>query len=77
MLSGIGDEVSLKAIRIRTLVKSPEVGAHFQDHILHGGCLWEAPEPFQLQNTGANLAGFCKSKSSRPSPDINIVQANR
>jgi choline dehydrogenase len=74
MLSGIGDEASLKAIGIKTLVKSPEVGAHFHDHILHGGCLWEAPEPFQLQNSGANVAGFWKSKSSLPSPDINIVQ---
>jgi hypothetical protein len=39
-----------------------------------GGYLWEAPEPFQLQNSGANVAGFWKSKSSLPSPDINIVQ---
>lgn len=74
MLSGIGDEASLKAVGIKTLVKSPEVGAHFHDHILHGGCLWEAPEAFQLQNSGANVAGFWKSKSSLVSPDINIVQ---
>jgi choline dehydrogenase len=74
MLSGIGDEASLQAIGIKTLVKSSEVGAHFHDHILHGGCLWEAPEPFQLQNSGANVAGFWKSKSSLASPDINIVQ---
>jgi choline dehydrogenase len=56
------------------LVKSPEVGAHFHDHILHAACLWEAPEAFQLQNSGANVAGFWKSKSSLASPDINIVQ---
>jgi choline dehydrogenase len=74
MLSGIGDEAHLKSLGIKTLVKSPEVGAHFQDHILHGGCLWEAPEAFQRQNSGANVAGFWKSKSSLASPDINIVQ---
>ncbi|MBR1149473.1 GMC family oxidoreductase [Bradyrhizobium sp. JYMT SZCCT0428] len=74
MLSGVGEEASLKALGIKTLVDSPEVGANFQDHILHGGCLWEAPEPFQMQNSGANVAGFWKSQSSFASPDINIVQ---
>jgi choline dehydrogenase len=74
MLSGIGDEASLKPLGIKTLVSSPEVGANFQDHLLHGACLWEAPEPFKLQNSGANVAGFWKSDSSLPSPDINIVQ---
>ena len=70
----IGEEGSLKAVGIKTLVNSPEVGANFHDHILHGGCLWEAPEIFQMQNSGANVAGFWKSKSSLASPDINIVQ---
>jgi choline dehydrogenase len=74
MLSGIGEDASLKALGIKTLVNSPEVGANFHDHILHGGCLWEAAEPFQLQNSGANVAGFWKSKSTLASPDINIVQ---
>jgi choline dehydrogenase len=74
MLSGIGDEAHLQAVGIKPRVKSSDVGAHFQDHILHGGCLWEAPEPFQLQNSGANVAGFWKSQPSLASPDINIVQ---
>ena len=39
MLSGIGDPKQLKAHGIKTLVNSPDVGQHFQDHLLHGGCM--------------------------------------
>jgi choline dehydrogenase len=74
MLSGIGPEADLKAVGISTVVNAPEVGANFQDHILHGGCLWEPKEPMPLKNSAANVAGFWKSNSSLRSPDINIVQ---
>lgn len=74
MLSGIGDERELAAVGIKSVVHSPDVGAHFQDHILHGGCLWEAPNAFELRNSGAEVAGFWKSRSDLDRPDINIVQ---
>jgi len=46
MLSGIGHRNELKDLNIPVHVHSPEVGKNVQDHILHGGCLFEAPEPF-------------------------------
>jgi len=74
MLSGIGNEADLEAHGIRTVVNSPEVGMNFQDHILHGGCLWEPSEPQAPRNNAAEVAGFWKSDSALLSPDINIVQ---
>jgi choline dehydrogenase len=74
MLSGIGDEADLETHGIQTVVNSPEVGANFQDHILHGGCLWEPEEPQAPRNSAAEAAGFWKSDSALASPDINIVQ---
>jgi choline dehydrogenase len=74
MLSGIGPEADLKAVGIPTVVNASEVGANFQDHILHGGCLWEPKEQLPLRNSAANAAGFWKSDSSLASPDINIVE---
>jgi choline dehydrogenase len=74
MLSGIGDEVQLKTHGIKTLVHSPQVGQNFQDHILHGGCLWEPKEHMPHRNSAANAAGFVKSQASLASPDVNIVQ---
>lgn len=74
MLSGIGDEVQLKSHGIKTLVHSPQVGQNFQDHILHGGCLWEPKEHMPHRNSAANAAGFVKSQASLASPDVNIVQ---
>jgi choline dehydrogenase len=74
MLSGIGAEADLKAHGIKTVVNAPEVGANFQDHILHGGCLWEPKEQMPMRNSAAEVAGFWKSNSSLASPDINIVQ---
>src|SRR5215207_9678660 len=38
MLSGIGDAADLRGHGFEVVVNSPEVGANFQDHILHGGC---------------------------------------
>jgi choline dehydrogenase len=74
MLSGIGDAEMLRGHGIEVVVNSPEVGTNFQDHILHGGCLWEPEEPQAVRNSAANAAGFWKSDSGLASPDVNIVQ---
>ncbi len=74
MLSGIGDAADLRGHGIEVVVDSPEVGANFQDHILHGGCLWEPHEAQAPRNSAANAAGFWKSDNVLASPDINIVQ---
>ncbi|MBC2768365.1 GMC family oxidoreductase [Pusillimonas minor] len=74
MLSGIGDEKHLKDVNVKLAVHSPEVGQNFQDHLLHGGCLWEPQDHLPHRNSGANAAGFIKSNSDLAAPDINIVQ---
>lgn len=74
MLSGIGDEADLKAVDIKTFVSAPEVGKNVQDHILHGGCLYEAPAPFEYKNSAANISGYYKTDSSLELPDVSIVQ---
>ncbi|MFA5596162.1 MAG: GMC family oxidoreductase N-terminal domain-containing protein [Pusillimonas sp.] len=74
MLSGIGDEAHLQQLGIKPVVHSPEVGKNFQDHLLHGGCLWEPNDHVPHRNSGANAAGFIKSVSGLAAPDINIVQ---
>jgi choline dehydrogenase len=73
-LSGIGDEADLKAVGIETKVNSTEIGKNVQDHILHGGCLYEAPEPFEYKNSAANISGYLKTDSSFELPDVSIVQ---
>jgi choline dehydrogenase len=74
MLSGIGDEAQLSAHGIKTVVNAKEVGKNFQDHLLHGGCLWEPKEHIAHRNSAANAAGFLKSQASLASPDVNLVQ---
>jgi choline dehydrogenase len=74
MLSGIGDEAQLRQHGIKTVVNSKEVGKNFQDHLLHGGCLFEPKEHIPHRNSAANAAGFLKSNSSLASPDVNLVQ---
>lgn len=75
MLSGIGDERELKKHGIPTVFHSPEVGRNFQDHILHGGCLWEGDGTPGLRNSGAEAAGFLQSSAARTGPpDLNLVQ---
>lgn len=74
MLSGIGDETELGALDIKTVVHSPEVGKNVQDHILHGGCLYEAPEAFEYKNSSANVSGYYKTDASFELPDVSIVQ---
>jgi choline dehydrogenase len=75
MLSGIGDQQELKKHGIKTIFHSPEVGRNFQDHLLHGGCLWESADSPELRNSGAEASGFAHSTSDRSGPpDLNLVQ---
>jgi choline dehydrogenase len=74
MLSGIGDEAQLRMHGIKARMHSPEVGRNFQDHLLHGGCIWEPKEALPHRNSAAEVAGFWRSNSSLSSPDINLVQ---
>ncbi|OCJ04117.1 oxidoreductase [Agrobacterium sp. 13-626] len=74
MLSGIGDEAELKAVDLKTLVHSPQVGKNVQDHVLHGGCLFEAPAAFEYRNSAANVSGYHKTQSALELPDVSIVQ---
>jgi choline dehydrogenase len=73
-LSGIGDEADLKAVNIKTLVNSTEVGKNVQDHILHGGCLFEPPEAIPYANSAANASGYYKTDASLELPDVSVVQ---
>jgi choline dehydrogenase len=75
MLSGIGDQQALRRHGIKTVMHAPEVGRNFQDHILHGGCLWESTAAGDLRNSGAEASGFMQSSKQRQgAPDINLVQ---
>lgn len=74
MLSGIGDRTELSGHGIDARVHSPEVGKNVQDHILHGGCLYEAPEPFEYRNSAANVSGYYKTDPSMELPDVSLVQ---
>lgn len=74
MLSGIGDRRELRALNIPVHVHSPEVGKNVQDHILHGGCLYEAPEPFEYRNSAANVSGYYKTDPGLELPDVSLVQ---
>ena len=74
MLSGIGHEKELGAFGIPVQVHAPEVGKNVQDHILHGGCLFQAPEPFEYRNSAANVSGYLKTDPSFELPDVSLVQ---
>jgi choline dehydrogenase len=74
MLSGIGPEAELRAFNIPVHVHSPNVGENVQDHVLHGGCLYEAPEPFVYTNSAANVSGYYKTDPSLELPDVSIVE---
>ncbi|WP_137892918.1 GMC family oxidoreductase N-terminal domain-containing protein [Ramlibacter sp. 2FC] len=74
MLSGIGDEKQLRAHGIKAVMHAPEVGRNFQDHLLHGGCLWEPKEAMPHRNSAAEASGFWTSNSAATSPDVNLVQ---
>ena len=55
-------------------VHSPDVGENVQDHVLHGGCLYEAPKPFVYTNSAANVSGYYKTDPSFELPDVSIVE---
>lgn len=74
MLSGIGKAAHLRDHGIDVAVHSPEVGDNVQDHILHGGCLYESPEPIQPRNSAANVSGYYKTDSALELPDVSLVQ---
>lgn len=74
MLSGIGHEDELRSVGLDVVVHAPEVGKNVQDHILHGGCLYEAPKPFEHRNSAANVSGYYKTDPSSELPDVSIVQ---
>lgn len=74
MLSGIGDESELRSHGIEVVTHSPEVGKNVQDHILHGGCLYEAPDAFEYRNSAANISGYYKTDPSLELPDVSLVQ---
>jgi choline dehydrogenase len=74
MLSGIGDEAQLRQHGIKTVLNAKEVGQNFQDHLLHGGCIWEPKEHIPHRNSAANASGFLKSQAGLAAPDVNLVQ---
>ena len=74
MLSGIGPKADLRAFNIPVHVDSPSVGENVQDHVLHGGCLYEAPKPFVYTNSAANVSGYYKTDPSFELPDVSIVE---
>lgn len=74
MLSGIGDGAQLRGFGIPVHVHSPNVGQNVMDHVLHGGCLYEAPEPFVYNNSAANVSGYYKTDPSFELPDVSIVE---
>ena len=74
MLSGIGDETELAAHGITTVLNATEVGKNVQDHILHGGCLYEAPEPIDYRNSAANISGYFQTDAALDHPDVSVVQ---
>ena len=74
MLSGIGNETLLRRHGIKVRIHAPEVGRNFQDHILHGGCIWEYKEPAPHRNSAAEASGFWKSVPTLDAPDLNLVQ---
>ena len=74
MLSGVGPKGELDRHDITTILDAPEVGRNMQDHILHGGCLFEGPEPIEHKNSAANMSGYLRSDQAGDLPDISIVQ---
>jgi choline dehydrogenase len=56
------------------VLNAPEVGKNVQDHILHGGCLYEAPEPVDYRNSAANISGYFKTDAALDHPDVSVVQ---
>ena len=74
MLSGIGDRSELEKFNIDTVIHAPQVGKNMQDHLLHGGVLFEPHEGESHRNSGAEVSGYLKSNADLELPDISMVQ---
>lgn len=74
MLSGIGDETHLAEHGVDRIHHASEVGRNVQDHILHGGCLFESPDPVEHRNSAANMSGYLRTDDTLDLPDVSIVQ---
>lgn len=74
MLSGIGDARELKALDIKPIVDSPNVGRNLRDHILLGGCVWEYKEATPPRNNLAECTLFTKSDDRLRAPDLQPFQ---
>jgi len=73
MLSGIGDEVELRRLRIPVAQHLPGVGQNFQDHFAVG-CMWEYQEPLAPRNNGGEATFFWKSNPGLDTPDLQTCQ---
>ena len=62
MLSGIGKAADLRALNIPVEVHAPEVGKNVQDHILHGGCLYEAPDAVRVPQQRRQRLGLLQDR---------------
>jgi choline dehydrogenase len=73
MLSGIGDQVELRRLRIPVVTHLPGVGRNFQDHF-GIGCVWEYLQPLAPRNNGGEATFFWKSRSDCETPDLQTCQ---
>jgi choline dehydrogenase len=67
MLSGIGDEGSLRAMGIPVAQHLPGVGRNFQNHI-GVSCMWETPDCWPAEGVGAGVI-FWPSEDGLDCPD--------
>jgi len=74
MLSGIGNEQTLKSFSIPVIQHLPGVGSNLQDHLALG-CIWEYREPIAPRGNGSEATVYWKSRSDLESPDLLICQA--
>ena len=72
MLSGIGDECSLRPLGIPVVAHLPGVGRNFQDHLAFS-CLWETPNRWPPDAVAAAVM-FWPADSGADSPDFFACQ---
>jgi choline dehydrogenase len=63
MLSGIGDRAELDRLGIATVSHLSGVGRNFQDHLIIGAGLWEAPGPLPTGRNAAEANLYRKEQS--------------
>jgi len=73
MLSGIGDESSLRPLGIPVVQHLPGVGKNFQNHTAFS-CIWETPDYGSREAVGAALM-FWPSRSGLDAPDLFAAHA--